>query len=94
LADFIDKIITKTDKFTINKISGVVSVDYISKEEIISKSSTKIENIGDLLVKINGTKKVIIYSDYIEQGAYLVSLYLKCMWNKTFIFKYKIIIRK
>lgn len=76
LPDFIDKILTITEKFKINKNTGVVSLNNIDNQEIISKSSTKIQNLGDYLVKINGAKKIVIYSEFIEQGAYLLSSYL------------------
>ena len=76
LPDFIEEIIKHKNNFIIDKDTGVISLDYIKDEKIISKSSTKIQNIGEYLIKLNGSKKILIYSDYLEQGAYLLSLYL------------------
>ena len=75
LPDFIDKIIEFDDNFSICKKTGQITFNNFSNEVIIKDSSSKIKEIGNYIRTINN-KKILIYSDYIEQGSYLLSGYL------------------
>lgn len=77
LPEFIGDLVTKKDNFIINKTTGNVTLKHFSKNVILEQSSTKFATLADHLQKQDSfDKKIVIYSDYIEQGAYLLSAYL------------------
>jgi hypothetical protein len=63
--------------YSIDDITGVVSMNGISKKMIKEQSSSKFVRLGDWITKTKKKKKykIAIYSDYVEQGACLLSSY-------------------
>ncbi len=74
LPDFISELVNYNNNFNIDLKYGTINLNNFSKNIIKSKSSTKIKELGNYLSKQN--KKIVVYSDYIEQGIYFLSSYL------------------
>jgi superfamily II DNA or RNA helicase len=79
LPEFIEKIVTKPQLFDVNKNTGTVTMNHASKDMIKEYSSSKFVTLLKHIQQQNNKKKIMIYSDYVEQGAYLLSAYFTAM---------------
>lgn len=81
LPDFFGEFVNYTDNYKINENDGTIKLINFTDEIILEQSSTKFITLANHIeneILNNKKKKILIYTDYIEQGAYFLSSYLNC----------------